>query len=78
MLTHDRLDGIASLVGVVEGNGANIVVQDMGFDDTMEELTSDESELSIDGGCGATSVGPGSRGIMRKRGIGVLQEGDGN
>lgn len=36
MAAHDRLDGLGGFVGVVERNGRNIVMQDVGFDDAVE------------------------------------------
>jgi len=75
---HDRLDGLGGLVGVVEGNGADVVVQDMGLDDAVEEVAADETELAIDGGSAATDIIPRLVGVVRQRGIGVLEEGDGN
>jgi hypothetical protein len=33
---HDGLDGLGGFVGVVEGDGADVVVEDVGFDDTVE------------------------------------------
>ena len=78
MTAHDRFDGFGGLVGVVEGDGADVVVEDMGFDDTVQELAADEAEFAINGcGC-ATGVVPACGSVMRKTGIGVLEEGDGN
>lgn len=74
MTAHDLLDGLAGLVGMVERNHADIVMQDVGLDDAVEELTSDEAKFTVDG-CGrTTSVGPGSGCVVWERWIGVLQE----
>lgn len=35
VFTHNWLDGLASLVSVVKGNDANVVVEDVGFDDAV-------------------------------------------
>lgn len=73
MLSHHWLDSLRRFVGIVEGNGANIVMQDVGLDDTVEKLSADETKFSIDcGGCTA-SVGPGLGGIVRKLRIGMLK-----
>ncbi len=78
MTTHDLLDGLTGFVGVVERNGADIMVKDVGFDNAMEELSSDEAELAINGCRRTSSVSPARGGVMRKRGIGVLQESNGH
>lgn len=75
---HDGLDGLGGFVGVVEGDGADVVVEHVGFDDAMEELAADEAEFAVDGGCGAARVGPAGGGVVGERGVGVLQEGDGD
>lgn len=75
---HDRLDGLGSLVGVVEGDGADVVVEDVGLDNAVEKLAANEAELTVNR-CGRTSdVVPGSTGVVRKGGVGVLEVGDSN
>jgi hypothetical protein len=54
VLAHDWLDGFAGLIGIVEGDGGNVVVEYMGFDDAVEEVASDEAEFAIDR-CGGTA-----------------------
>lgn len=78
VLAHDGADGIGGLVGVVERDGADVVVEDVRLDDAVEEVTADEAHLAIDGGGGATDVVPLLGGVVRQRGVGVLEEGDGN
>lgn len=78
MTAHDLLDGFSGLVGVVEGNGADVMVEDMGLNDAVHQLSSDESKFTVDGRCGATSIRPGLGKIMRKGGVGVLQIGNGH
>lgn len=78
VLAHDLLDGLGGLVGVVEGDGADVVVQDVGLDDAVEEGAADEAELAVDGGGGAADVVPALGAIVGKRGVGVLEEGDGD
>jgi len=75
---HDGLDGLGSLVGLVEGNGADVVVQNVGLDDAVEELTADKSKFAIDSRGGATDVGPGLASVMWERWVGVLKIGDSN
>ncbi len=78
MTAHDLLDGLAGLVGVVKGDGADIVVQNVGLDDPVEQLAADEAEFTIDRGRGTASVSPGGGGVVRQGWIGVLQESDGH
>jgi hypothetical protein len=76
--SHNRLDRLGRLVCVVEWNCADIVVEDVGLDDTVQELAANESEFAIDRGCCTTGIVPAGRGVVRKAGISVLEEGDGN
>ena len=78
VLAHDLLDRLGGFVGVVEGDRGNVVVEDVGLDDAVEERATDEAELTVDGSGGATGVGPSLRIVVRKRGVGVLKEGDSN
>jgi hypothetical protein len=55
---HDLLYSFGGFIGVVKGDGADVVVKDVGLDNTVEELAADETEFAVDGGSGATSVGP--------------------
>jgi hypothetical protein len=76
MLAHNGLDRFSRFVGVVEGDGRNVVVQDVRLDDAVEELAADEPEFAVDGGGCAAGVGPCRRGVVREGGVGVLEEGD--
>lgn len=58
MLPHHGFDRLGGLVRVVEGDGADVVVEDVRLDDAVEELAADETELAIDGGGRAAGVGP--------------------
>ena len=78
MRTHDGLDGLGGLVGVVEGDGGDVVVQDMGFHNAVQQLAADEAEFAVDGCGGAAGVGPGGGGVVGEAGVGVLEEGDGD
>ena len=78
VLAHDGLDSLGSLISVIEGNGADVVVEDVGLDDAVEEVAANESELAIDGGSGAADKVPLLSGVVRERGVGVLEEGDGD
>lgn len=76
--SHDWLDGLGGLVGVVEGDGGDVVVEDVGLDDAVKQVTTDETELAVNGCGGTTGKGPGGGVIVRQSGIGVLEESDGN
>lgn len=78
VLAHDRLDGLGGFVGMVEGNGGNVVVQDMGLDDAVHEVTADEAELTVNGCCSAAGKGPCLARVVREGRVGVLKVGDGH
>lgn len=78
VLAHDGLDGLGGLVGVVEGNGGDVVVEDVGLDDAVEDLAADETEFAVNGGGGATSKVPGLAGVVREGRVGVLEVSDGD
>lgn len=78
VLAHDGLDGLGGFVGVVEGDGGDVVVENVGLDDAVEDLAADEAKLAVDGGGGATSEVPGLAGVVGKGGVGVLEVGDGD
>ena len=78
MAAHDGLDRLACLVGVVERDGANVMVQDMSLDDAVEEVAPDEAHLSIDRCSSPASEGPGVWRIVGKTWVSMLEVGDGN
>lgn len=76
MAAHDGLDGLGCLVGVVEGDGADVVVEDVGFDDAVEEMAADKAEFAVNGCGGATDVVPALSVVVGERWVGVLEVGD--
>lgn len=78
VLAHDLLDGLGGLVGVVEGDGGDVVVEDVGLDDAVEEVAADEAELAVNSRGGTTDEVPLLSGVVGERGVGVLEVGDGN
>lgn len=78
VLTHDALDSVGGLVSVVEGNVANVVVQDVSLDDAVEDVTADEAKVTVNGGGSTASKGPHFRLVVGESGVGVLEEGDGD
>jgi hypothetical protein len=73
VLAHDGLDGLGGLVGVVEGDGGDVVVEDVGLDDAVEDLAA-----AVNGGGGTTGKVPGLAGVVREGRVGVLEVGDGD
>lgn len=76
MLAHHLLDGLGGLIGVVKGDGADIVMQDVGFDDAVEDAATDEAEFTVDCGGGTPGEVPGFGFVMGKAWVGVLEIGD--
>ena len=78
MMAHDWFDSLARFVGIVEWNCADEMVEDMGFDDAVEEMTTYETEFTVDSGGGSTGKVPCLGSIVRKGRIRVLEERDCN
>lgn len=74
--THDWFDGFSGFIGMVEWDSRDVVVEDVRFDDAVEQLSSDKSELSVDGRSGTTDIVPTSTSVVRKRRVSVLKIGD--
>lgn len=78
MLAHDWLDRLGSLVSMIEGDCANIVVEHVGLNDAVEKVRSNGPEVSVDGcSCTANEV-PCFGFVVGESGIGVLKVCDGN
>lgn len=78
VLAHDFLDAFSGFVRVVEGDSRDEVVSNVGLDDSVEDVTADETELTVDGGGGSAGVGPGLWVIVWESWVGVLEVGDGD
>lgn len=78
VIAHNGFDGIAGLIGVVEGDVADVVVQNVGLDDAVEDVTADEAEVAINSGSGAAGEVPHFGLVVREGGVGVLEVGDGD
>jgi len=78
VLAHDWFDGLGCLVSVVEGDGGDVVVKDMGLNDAVKKGTANEAKFAVDGRSGATDVIPTGSGVVRKGWVGVLEECDSN
>ena len=78
VMAHDLLDRFAGLVGVIEGDGADIVVEDVGLDDSVQDVTADESKVTVDCSSGTASEVPYFRLVVGEGGVGVLEVSDGH
>ena len=78
MLTHDRLDGLGGLIGVVERNGADVVVENVSLDDAVKKGAANESKFTVDSCCGATDVVPALTRVVGQSWVGVLEVGNSN
>ena len=63
---------------MVEWDGADVVVEDVSLDDTVQEIAADETEFAVNGCSCTTGVVPAGRSVVREAGVGVLEEGDGH
>jgi hypothetical protein len=76
--SHDGFDGLCSLIGVVERNRADVVVEHVSLNNSVEKLTTNKPEFAINCRSSATDVVPGFTSVVRKGWIGVLKVGDRN
>ena len=54
------------------------MVDNVVIDDLMEEMTTDKTDCTVNGGERTLGVGPGLGCVMRDFGMGVLEVSDGN
>lgn len=78
MLPHDWLDCLSGFVGMVEWNSADIMVQDVGFNDAVEQVSTNKAEFTINCRRGAASEGPSVGRIVWQGRISVLEVGNRN
>lgn len=78
VLAHDFLDGLGGFLGVVERDGADVVVQHVRLDDAVQKVPTDEAKFTVDRGSGTAGEGPRFVGVVREAGVGVLQVRDGH
>jgi hypothetical protein len=72
VLAHNRLDGLGSLIGVVEWDGRYKVMENVCLNNAVEKGTTDKAKFAIDGSSSPTGEVPGLGVVVRKSGIGVL------
>lgn len=78
VLAHDLLDGLGGFISMVEWDGADVVVSDVGLDDSVEKSTANEPEFTVNRGCGTPGEVPGLVVVVRESGVSVLQVSDGH
>lgn len=78
MLSQDRLNGGRSFSAVVEGDTAVDMMEHMRFDNVVEKMFSNETEIAVYGGCSTAGEGPAFRRVMRKGRVGMLEVSDRN
>jgi hypothetical protein len=76
--SHNRLDGLGCLVGVVKWDGADVVMEDVSLNDTVEKSAADEAKLAVNSCSGATDIVPAFSTVVRKSWVGVLKIRDSN
>lgn len=78
MPAHHWLNGLGSLVGVVKGDRAHVMVKNVGFDDAMKKTAPNETKFTVNGRSCATGISPRGRRVVGKGWVGVLEERDGH
>lgn len=78
VLAHDRLDGLGGFIGIIEGDGADIVVKDVSLNDAVEQVSANKAHLTINSSSSSTDKIPLLGGVVRQSWVSVLEEGDGN
>lgn len=73
VLSHDLFDCLSSLVGVVERDCADVVVEHVSLDNAVKKLTTNEAKLAIDCCSCATNEVPALAAVVWKSGVGVLE-----
>lgn len=72
VLSHDGFDGFSRLASMVERDGGNSMMQNVRFDNIVEEVVPDETKITVDSGRSSTDVVPRFGLVMGQRGIGVV------
>ena len=78
VIAHDRFDGRGGFLAVVEGNGGDVVMQDVRIGDAVHDGVREEGDVTVNGRGGTPGKGPRFRSVVREGGIGVLEVGDGH
>ena len=73
MSAHYHFDGFRGFLGVIKWDDRDVMVEDVSFDDAMEQRTTYESEITVNGCCSSCSKSPGTGSIMCNGRVRVLQ-----
>ena len=73
MFAHDHFDSSCSLLSVIEWDDGDVVVENVGLNDAVEQGTTDEAEVTINSRCSARSKSPCLRSVMGDRRVCMLQ-----
>lgn len=73
VLAKHRLDCFGSLLGVVKGDAAEKVVNDMVINDFVEEVAANESGCPVNSGQCSFGIGPGLCGVVWNSRVSVLK-----
>lgn len=76
MATHDGLDRFGSLISVVEWDGGDVVMENMGLDDTVHKSAANEAKFAVDGCRGAPGVAPSFSRVVGEGWVRVLKKGN--
>ena len=76
VFTHDLLDSDSGFSTIVEWNSRDVVMQDVGFDDVVENVLTDKTEFTVHGGSSPSGESPLVSSVVRHLWVGVLQVGD--
>jgi predicted sugar kinase len=73
VFTQHRLDSLGGLLGFVERNATEKVVNNVVINDFVEEVATDKASCAVDSSQGSFGVGPGLGGVVRNVRVGVLK-----
>lgn len=76
--TQNWLDSLGSLVGIVEWDSGNKVVDNVRLNDTVKKVPSDKPKFTVNGSGSTTGEVPSLVLIMWEGRIGVLEESNSN
>lgn len=74
VVAHHLLDGLGGFTGIVKGNSRAVVVQHVGLDDVVENVLSNKTKFSVDGGSSAPGEVPLVGFVVGHLGVRVLKK----
>lgn len=78
MNTHNGFDGFGRLISMVKRDSRDEMMEDMGFNNAVHDLSTDETKLAVYGRSSAASKIPSVVLVVRQLAIRVLKVCDGN